>query len=346
MKESSYDEDVRLIHAIQDDELGEEAFEALYRKYYKLVLFIANRECTNESDAQDVLQETFIEIRKSIKHLKKPKYFRLWLYRVVNSKCKDLFRSRKFSLVDSDNDYIRNNIREEHREAIPDMQMKFSSDRDVMMSLIDELPQRQRIVLMMYYLEQCSIKEIAQVLEIPEGTVKSRISTAKTSLKEKIEKYEQQEQVKLSFYSIDVLLAQALLIGAQKACGKALPFPKKLSWKMRPYSHLAQGLLISSCLVTVVCGVFYSLQDYEDSLQGHSFQAVHYEDRILSTSTEAYFYLLSKACCEDEINRMSIEDLNGIQAAYQSIKEENSYHYQLLKDMGWVKAYEARINEQ
>ncbi len=346
MKKSSYDEDVRLIHAIQNDEGGEEAFEELYRKYYKLVLFIANRECANESDAQDVLQETFIEIRKSIPHLKNPQYFRLWLYRVVNSKCKDLFRSRKFSCIDSDNDYIQNSVREERREAIPEMQMKFTSDQDVMMALIDELPHRQRIVLMMFYLEQCSIKEIAKILEIPEGTVKSRISTAKSTLKEKIEKYEKQEHIKLSFYSMDALLAQVLLIGAQQICGITWP-KQKLSWRMHSHSSLVQGMIITSCVsVAAVCGVSYLLQDHEKTTQSHPFQVVQYDDRTLNNSTEAYFYLLSRACCAEEINRMSMEELTHLRSAYESIKEENSYHYQLLQDMGWVKAYEMRMNEK
>lgn len=346
MKKTSYDEDVELIHAIQKNEYNEEAFEALYRKYYKLVLFIANRECANESDAQDVLQETFIEIRKSIPRLKNPKYFRLWLYRVVNSKCMDLFRSHKFSIVDSDNEFIQNSIREDRREAIPDQQMKFTSDQDVLMALIDELPHRQRIVLMMYYLEQCSIKEIAKVLEIPEGTVKSRISTAKAALKAKIEKYEQKEQIKLSFYSMDALLAQVLLIGAHQACGMTWPIRKKLSWKMRSHSHLTQGIVAGSCMaVAVITGIYYS-QDREPISSSQPFHAVQYEDRVLSTSTEAYFYLLARACCEDEINRMSIEELTRLRTVYESLKAENSYHYQLLNDMGWVKAYEARLNEQ
>lgn len=346
MNKSSYDEDVKLIQAIQNDEGGEEAFEALYRKYYKLVLFIANRECANESDAQDVLQETFIEIRKSIPRLKNPQYFRLWLYRVVNSKCKDLFRSRKFSYVDSDNDYIQNSIREERRDAIPEMQMKFTSDQDVMMALIDELPHRQRIVLMMFYLEQCSIKEIAKVLEIPEGTVKSRISTAKATLKEKIQKYEKQEHIKLSFYSIDALIAQVLLVKASQVCAVAWP-KQKLSWKMRSHSHLIQGALAASCVaVSTVCGVSYLLQDQEEAVQTQPFQAVQYEDRELTNSTQAYFYLLTKACCAEEIERMSREDLIHLQSAYESIKAENSYHYQLLYERGWVRAYEARMNEK
>ena len=215
MNDISYAEDARLIAAIQNQDHEQEAFEALYRKYYKLVLFIANKECANESDAQDILQETFIEIKKSIPKLRKPQYFRLWLYRVVNSKCKDLFRNRKMTLMDSDHEMIRNYVKEERREASGDAQMKYHCDQDVILGMIDELPHGQRIVLMMYYLEQCSIKEIAQLLEIPQGTVKSRMSTGKAALKSKIAQYEQREQIKLSFHSLDALLASVFVKAIQ-----------------------------------------------------------------------------------------------------------------------------------
>ncbi len=345
MNEKSYDEDAKLIFAIQSDVQDEAAFEALYQKYYKLVLFIANRECANESDAQDILQETFIEIRKSILKLKNPRYFRLWLYRVVNSKCKDLFRSRKFSFVDSDNEYIQDNIREERREALPDTHMKFTSDQNVMMALINELPQRQRIVLMMYYLEQCSIKEIAQILNIPEGTVKSRMSNAKAVLKGKIELYEKREQTKLSFYSLDAMLAQALFAGAKHTGAFRLPIRRKFPWNLKSNPHVTQAVIAISCAMVVGIVGMGNVRFNEDAPKENPFHAVNHEGKMLSTSTEAYFYLLGRACCAEEIGRMNAEELKQLEGIYQSLKEEDGYHYLLLNQMGWVSAYEARVKE-
>lgn len=343
MSGTSYDEDAKLIYAIQNDMGDEAAFEALYHKYYKLVLFIANRECANESDAQDILQETFIEIRKSILKLKNPRYFRLWLYRVVNSKCKDLYRSRKYVFADSDNEYIQNNVREERKDAVPESHMKFTSDQDVMMALIDELPHGQQIVLMMYYLEQCSIKEIAQILDIPEGTVKSRMANAKTALKGKIERYERQEQTKLSFYSLDALLAHVFYVGAKQAGAAAVPIRGKITWKLKSKPHMMQGVAAIGCAVAVSAVAIGYAYSNENVPKEQTFHAVNQEGRVLSTSTEAYFYLLAKACCAEEIERMSEEELIRLQAVYQSIKEENGYHYRLLKEMGWVSAYETRV---
>ncbi len=344
MDTSRFDEDLRLIHAIKSDQ-SDEAFEALYRKYYKLVLFIANRECANDSDAQDILQETFIEIKKSITHLRNPQYFRLWLYRVVNSKCKDLFRSRKVVWVDSDNDFVQNYIREEHRDALPDTHMKFSSDQDVMMHLIDELPHRQRIVLFMYYLEQRSIKEIAEILEIPEGTVKSRMSTAKVALKGKIEQYEHQEQVKLSFHSLDILLAQVLYASAKKVGGAAVPLGWKFSRQFRLQSFGKEAMWITVSLAvagTITLG--YRMQNVDQGIANQPFREVNHEGRMLSTSTDAYFYLLGRACCEEEIEQMDLEELKRLQNVYESIKEEKGYHYRLLEKMGWVDAFERRMD--
>ncbi|MCI9312808.1 MAG: sigma-70 family RNA polymerase sigma factor [Erysipelotrichaceae bacterium] len=344
MNDISYAEDARLIAAIQNQDHEQEAFEALYRKYYKLVLFIANKECANESDAQDILQETFIEIKKSIPKLRKPQYFRLWLYRVVNSKCKDLFRNRKMTLMDSDHEMIRNYVTEERREASGDAQMKYHCDQDVILGMIDELPHGQRIVLMMYYLEQCSIKEIAQLLEIPQGTVKSRMSTGKAALKSKIAQYEQREQIKLSFHSLDALLA-SVFVKAIQTSGIALPLGKPTKLHFSVQTHWMQGIAAVSCVTVLSLGMFAYGMERQASAAPDYVAAEENVQNTGITSTQAYFYLLARACCEDEILRMDLQELKQLEGAYRAIVREHAYHYELLKERGWIDAYERRINE-
>lgn len=340
-----------LIKRMQADD--EDAFTEIYHRYHKLVFFVANRSVRNEADAMDIAQETFLEIKRSIHSLRNPSYFRLWVYRIIHSKCNNLFRSNKFSIVDVDGDFVQNIAQEERIEFNPNKQMKFLNDQDVLLHLMDALPYNQKMVLILFYMEQLSIKEIAHIMSTPEGTIKSRMSTAKVSLKQKIENYEESSGIKLTFHSLDQALPMALSAGLT-----AIQVPSAITAGMSlPHgaSHLfgavaTKTAIITTCSVVAVTGgglaIYSNYQNKQTAtptIAKQAFSPSTFDGKQLNTPKDAYFYLLSKACCKEEIQVMKKEDIETLQPIYTNLKKENGYHYQLLQNSGWKDAFEEKL---
>lgn len=346
----------KLLQIIQKHDGQEtEAYEELYHRYAKLIRYIAMQSLSNEADAEDVVQETFIEIQRSMDSLRNPKYFRLWVYRIVHSKCSNIFRKKKFSYVDVDGEYIQTMIPDNRIENIPQKQMRFHSDQEMMRMFLSELPAGQSIVLQMYYMEQFSIKEIAGALDLPEGTVKSRMSVGKKTLKEKVEAYEKSNNIKISFHTI----SEGLFL-TYGGMGVVFSVPTIKSTQLH-VSNIS-GVLTSKIAVVTLCGacivgggsaIYQTYQNQRSQKENvmpasiqkpvNNFRKVIVEDREITTAKGAYFYLLENACCEEEIKAMSKEDIEKLKPVYTAIEELQGYHYELLNTSGWISAFKEKI---
>ena len=123
----------------------------------------------NDSDCGDAVQETILKAYEKLPTLKKEKYFRTWITRILINECKGILRKRKNVIPYEE--YMDNmRLTEEDRY------------RHLYMALM-ELPEDLRILVTLYYLEGFSQKEISEALDIPEGTIKSRLSRAREFLK-------------------------------------------------------------------------------------------------------------------------------------------------------------------
>ena len=122
----------------------------------------------NEADAQDAVHDTILKAYQKLHTLKKEEYFTTWLVRILINNCNKQLRMRKradsgFTLENIDSrDYPYINI--EIGEAL------------------NSLPVKIRTVVVLYYVEGYTIKEIKDILHIPEGTVKSRLNKARKSM--------------------------------------------------------------------------------------------------------------------------------------------------------------------
>ena len=192
-----FHKDEELIKRLQSGD--NEAFNELYEKYYKPLLYTACRLTNNIEDAKDAVQSAFMQMYTSIHNLKEPKYFRLWMNKIVRGKCIDMFHKNKDVIVDTSQDEIINQYEEQNTDFIPHDKLKFTADQDILMNLIDELPDRYQEILFYAYFYQFSMKEMAELLNIPTGTVKSRLYAAKKALREKVSEYETLNRYKLTF---------------------------------------------------------------------------------------------------------------------------------------------------
>ena len=161
----------------------EAAFNELYARYHKLVYYIAYQNTRCEADAEEIKQEVFLKVLRYAGDIKDYSRFKYWLVTITHNECKRLFRSNRDKGMDEaglDQLYIQT---EERREFLPEENVRYQQDMDVLMSCMLKLSDEQREVITLKYFGQLSIDEIAEMLNIPNGTVKSRMANAKKLLK-------------------------------------------------------------------------------------------------------------------------------------------------------------------
>ena len=143
--------------------------------------------CSNCVEAEDLFQETWLKALRHGKRYKTDKPFDKWLFAICINTYKNSLKSA----------YNRMRLRfssEEEEEAfwsaIPDRNEGNSEDYSELHAAIGKLPKKQRVVLALYYFKDYSVREIAEIVNVPEGTVKSRLSAARDSIKRRLESYE------------------------------------------------------------------------------------------------------------------------------------------------------------
>ena len=151
----------------------------LYRLYSKAMLNIAFRVLGDVAEAEDVLQESFLDAFNKIKDFRQETTFGLWLKQIVVSKSINLLRKRRIEWAELE-DGMLENIPDEEPEDNEDMQFKVAQVKQAM----NELPEGYRVVLSLYLLEGYDHEEIGQILNITENTSRTQFLRAKRKLVE------------------------------------------------------------------------------------------------------------------------------------------------------------------
>lgn len=163
-----------------------EAFNVLFSSYQTQVINIAYGMLSNREDAYDAAQEVFVRVYKSIESFKEQSSFTTWLYRITTNVCSDILRKRqKNTNVISMNQVLDENkdmdIKDE--ALTPEESMELSEKQKAVRDAIGELREEYRVVIALCDIEGMSYDEISEILNIPSGTVKSRINRARNALK-------------------------------------------------------------------------------------------------------------------------------------------------------------------
>lgn len=168
-----------------------DAFEKLIGQYEKRAYNIALRIMGNEEDAKDMAQEALIRIYKSIKAFKEQSSFSTWLYRIVTNVCLDELRKRKNVRTVSADGTIETEDGEMHLEVCidsetPETVYEKRERKELIVNTIGELNEEHRSVIVLRDIQGFSYEEIAAMLDLSLGTVKSRINRARQALKDKL----------------------------------------------------------------------------------------------------------------------------------------------------------------
>lgn len=149
------------------------------RQYGKRLYGLCLSLCANTFDADDLYQETWLKVVKNIAQYDPAKEFEPWLTQI----CVNTYRNILRRIARSPFLHFRTN---EEKDAllcaIPDMTEK--PDHSSLYEAIERLPEKYRMAVILFYFQDMDIAATAQVMGIPEGTVKSRLSRARKLLKE------------------------------------------------------------------------------------------------------------------------------------------------------------------
>jgi RNA polymerase sigma factor (sigma-70 family) len=151
----------------------------LYKLYSKAMLNVAFRIVGNVAEAEDVLQEAFLDAFNRVKDFRQETTFGLWLKQIVVHRSINLLRKRKMEWVEMEDGALEN-IADEEPEDDSDTQYVVAQVKEA----IKELPDGYRVVLSLYLLEGYDHEEIGQVLNITENTSRTQFLRAKRKLTE------------------------------------------------------------------------------------------------------------------------------------------------------------------
>ena len=162
------------------------AFEALVVEYEKNIYAITQRMTGNAEDAADMTQETFIKAYNSLSSFRGDSKFSVWLYRIATNVCLDFLRSRSrkptvsLSMEDEDGEETQLDIADESQS--PERLLERGLTRDAVRRGLNALSPEYRQILLLREIQGLSYEEIADVLSLEAGTVKSRIFRARQRL--------------------------------------------------------------------------------------------------------------------------------------------------------------------
>ena len=178
----------------------EDAFAELFHKYKNLVYKTAYLMLGSTEDAEDALQEIFVRVYRSLSTFQPSKgAFTTWLYRITVNHCLNQRRKRRLFTLPLDR--VSPALSTEHT-SLPESPL---AEEETIQQALAQLSEKLRAVVILRYYHELSYAEIAQILDIPVGTVKSRLNSALRILRKELETAAETDLVPRNFYSKRVM---------------------------------------------------------------------------------------------------------------------------------------------
>ena len=152
-------------------------FDNIYDRYSDRLYAAAFNICRQQQDAEDAVQDAFIRLYHSRKDFESEEHIKAWLLRVTINSAKSTKR------------LFWNRMRSSYEEYMDSLAFEEESDKGLMDEVL-KLPEKYRIVIHLFYFEEYKVKEIAEILNTSENTVKTRLLNGRRILKDKLEGWE------------------------------------------------------------------------------------------------------------------------------------------------------------
>lgn len=192
---------MKLIEQVQKARDGDpEAQAALYEAMYKRVYYLALRMTRSAEDAEDAVQEAFLSAFRALPNLADLNAFEGWLFQITANKCRNILgKAGRYTQLpeDEDGNTLLDELPEENEGLIPASALENQAHREIILSIIEALPQQQKECVLLFYYAELTVAQIAQVMDCSEGTVKSRLNYARKKLREGILEREERDGIRL-----------------------------------------------------------------------------------------------------------------------------------------------------
>lgn len=170
---------------------GEElAFKELVHLFQDRVFNLSLGLLQQPADAEDIAQEVFIQVYRSIQQFKGEAALATWIYRITTSKCLDQLRSKKrkkrFGFISALFTTDNTPLYEPEEFNHPGVQLDRKEEAAILFKLVEQLPENQRTAFILNKVEELSYREIADILNTSESAVDSLLQRAKQNLRKKI----------------------------------------------------------------------------------------------------------------------------------------------------------------
>ena len=152
-------------------------FDNIYDRYSDRLYAAAFNICRQQQDAEDAVQDAFIRLYHSRKDFESEEHIKAWLLRETINAAKSTKR------------LFWNRMRSSYEEYMDSLVFEEESDKGLMDEVL-KLPEKYRIVIQLFYFEEYKVKEIAEILNTSENTVKTRLLNRRRILKDKLEGWE------------------------------------------------------------------------------------------------------------------------------------------------------------
>ncbi len=170
-------------------------YAQLVERYKDQAMTLAVRVLKNRDDAEEAAQDAFVRAFNALDKFERKAKFSTWLYRIVYNVCLTRLKKKEkqFEFIREENDV--ENETEIFPFVLPSLEYDNVELLGIIKSLIQELPEKYRAILSLFYFQELSYEEIGQVTELPIGTVKTHLFRARTLLLKQLSSQYQIETV-------------------------------------------------------------------------------------------------------------------------------------------------------
>ena len=182
-----------------DKQASSDLISYVYQDMYNTALAV----CHSPADADDAVQNSCIKILSNLASLQNPDAFRPWCKSIVRKETLDIlgknYRTKEvfFTNMENQEDGLVYDPEDERIGYRPDLQMDNQARQEIIMDILDSLPEDQRVVAMMYFYDSMKMKEIAAELGVEESTIVGRLQRAKKSIKSSVTAMQTRDDIKL-----------------------------------------------------------------------------------------------------------------------------------------------------
>lgn len=191
---SLFEEYCKLVDAFKAGD--ETAYEQIYEKSQRLVYTTCRGILQNDEDAFDAMQDTYLTVYQKIGSLDDSKSFVSWLKRIATTKSLDLYKKRKGDVSYDDAVASDESLQlDDNLENLPDSYIMEKTKREALEKILRaELTDVQYQTIHMHYFSEYSVETIAEMMDCPVGTVKTRLMKSRAKIKEGVRKYEKKNK--------------------------------------------------------------------------------------------------------------------------------------------------------